>query len=239
MSSHTIHNHKPRGGGFTLIELLTVISIIGLLSSIILAGLNSAKKKAQDAAIISNLRNFISQVELSRLNEGDYHLVNNTLADTMKAGIQKANGTSTCFSAAAPAPYLTPSDPTLAGESNLRWACSATNSDKSILWSVSSESNRVVTWDNSNVTPDGTNKTWSQAISHCANGGKRIPNIEELYTATNVVGVTLTAGFASNFYWSSTPYTQLASRAWYVYTDLGGSVAWSAIGNPRYVRCVR
>ena len=50
--------------GFTLIELLVVIAIIGILSSVVLASLNTARGKGANAAVKSNLNNIRAQAEL-------------------------------------------------------------------------------------------------------------------------------------------------------------------------------
>jgi prepilin-type N-terminal cleavage/methylation domain-containing protein len=58
--------------GFTLIELLVVIAIIGILSSIVLASLNTARAKGADAAIKSNLANIRPQAEILYDTSGNY-----------------------------------------------------------------------------------------------------------------------------------------------------------------------
>ncbi|HBB56455.1 TPA: hypothetical protein DEW47_01955 [Patescibacteria group bacterium] len=50
--------------GFTLIELLVVIAIIGILSSVVLASLNSARTKSRDARRVSDIKQLQIALEL-------------------------------------------------------------------------------------------------------------------------------------------------------------------------------
>ncbi len=62
--------HKKKG--FTLIELLVVIAIIGILSSVVLASLNSAREKARDGKRISDVKQIQLALELYFDDFGGY-----------------------------------------------------------------------------------------------------------------------------------------------------------------------
>ncbi|MBI4155874.1 MAG: type II secretion system protein [Candidatus Zambryskibacteria bacterium] len=59
-------------GGFTLIELLVVIAIIGLLSSVVLASLNTARIKGRIAKRLSDMREIQKALELYYDANGSY-----------------------------------------------------------------------------------------------------------------------------------------------------------------------
>ncbi|MCX6703123.1 MAG: type II secretion system protein [Candidatus Zambryskibacteria bacterium] len=77
--------------GFTLIELLVVIAIIGLLSSVVLASLNTARAKGANAAVKSNLNNTRAQAQL--VYDNDNGVYTNVCANTQVIAAMAAAAT--------------------------------------------------------------------------------------------------------------------------------------------------
>ena len=105
-----ISGHINKARGFTLIELLVVIAIIGILSSVVLASLNTARNRGADSAVKSNLANARTEAELYYDTNNGYGTagngyttanvcsatLTNGIGDNVQAAIAAGGGTGNC-----------------------------------------------------------------------------------------------------------------------------------------------
>ena len=202
---------------FTLIELLVVVAIIGILASVIIASLNSARDKGKVAFVKSNLKNMIAETELYYSDNGSYSTATNGGLDEFITVINNNGGTAKYYS-----------------YDGTRWGVSAKlNSDTTKRYSVDSQG--IVTWDSTDVT--GGSKTWEAANTACASIGGRLPSLEELKSFWNMYGA-MPPGFSDGNYWSSSILVSSLSNAYGV-NSYTGNIFNSDKGETDYVRCVR
>src|SRR5476649_1941430 len=70
--------NQKRACGFTLIELLVVIAIIAILAAMLLPALGAAKRKAQTAQCLNNIKQLQLAWILYAGDNGDFLAVNDT-----------------------------------------------------------------------------------------------------------------------------------------------------------------
>jgi general secretion pathway protein G len=86
---------KMKKKGFTLIELLVVIAIIGLLSTLAVVALNSARQKARDAKRVADIKQIQTALELYFNDKNSYPTDGGE--DLTLGGPVAGSGTVTCL----------------------------------------------------------------------------------------------------------------------------------------------
>jgi prepilin-type N-terminal cleavage/methylation domain-containing protein len=81
---------RNKNKGFTLIELLVVIAIIGLLASVVLLALNSARAKSRDAKRLADIRQIASAFELYFNDKYSYPITGFTSPTVMTTALMSA-----------------------------------------------------------------------------------------------------------------------------------------------------
>ena len=95
--------------GFTLIELLVVIAIIGILATVVIGSVSSARAKGANAAVKSNLSNSRAVAEI-------FYDSNNTYAGVCTA--PASGGTQTANSSALAAIKITSTSPSVTSQNS-------------------------------------------------------------------------------------------------------------------------
>jgi type II secretion system protein G len=127
--------------GFTLIELLVVIAIIGLLSTLAVVSLNSARSKARDARRTSDIRQIQTALEMYFNDVSAYPIRATSVLPLGKTGALTLSLTNGWSDTVSGTPYMNsvPTDPIAASSYDYGVTTGSTYSIDFTLENVKSE----------------------------------------------------------------------------------------------------
>ncbi len=220
-----------------------MIAIIGILATVVIASLNSARTSGRVAAIKSNLKNLQTQAIM-------YHADNGTFAGLCT---YNTNGVTAHASIQPMIDALS----SIAGESYVRCVVrtidvpgsvanghfNATDSLETKNFGVAVyfnnthygvDARRVITVDSSN--PPGGTTGWDNAYTRCNDMGKELISVEILKAIYDIYGISGAGGFSVGSNWSSTLSDSSSNHAYYQNFNQGnvGRATKNTVG---HVRC--
>ena len=83
--------------GFTLIELMVAIAIITILSTIVVANLNEARDKGENATIVKQVREYITAINLTFVPNGNEFPWNGSSNLNQPGCLHDTTGSGSCF----------------------------------------------------------------------------------------------------------------------------------------------
>lgn len=135
---------KMNKKGFTLIELLVVIAIIGLLSTLAVVALGSARVKARDAKRLSDLKQLQTALELYYTDQNAYPAGNGVALGSTNYACLNASGFGV---AGCGTPYMgqVPIDPSSTSGGQINYVYTAAPSSYSISATLEGTVNGLTT----------------------------------------------------------------------------------------------
>ena len=128
--------------GFTLIELLVVIAIIGLLSTLSILALNTARARSRDARRVADVKQIQTALEMYYNDAGSYPT---NASMTPGARLFTANGTYMSAIPTPPTPTNDGSCPVITGVDNkYTYAVGSGNSTYTIRYCLGAAVNDIV-----------------------------------------------------------------------------------------------
>ena len=222
--------------GFTLIELLVSISIISLLSSVVLAGFQEARRAAKEATILSSLNSAQTQAT-AYLNKNKTYkgLCDSEKINKIVSSLSATADDASCWEASQEQDGPGKVEDTINELAKRDWGIGVKLDSKYYAGSPLGSG----TFETKNESPVSGKTDWDNARTACQSDNKRLPSPSALRAVFAIIDdLDENNVFTEDSHWSAFDNQQRSSEALRVRLD-NGSIYSSAKTSDNLVRCIR